>query len=80
VPTFIAICSTSDNCARESFIWLIGISFVIYRKVYLLLLRLCHIYPWASVAEWQRSLTSNHLPLTVVGSNPERDFGFFQMR
>jgi hypothetical protein len=22
-------------------------------------------------------LTSNHLPLTTVGSNPNRDFGFF---
>jgi hypothetical protein len=26
-----------------------------------------------SVAEWLRSWTSNHLPLTAVGSNPERD-------
>jgi hypothetical protein len=34
----------------------------------------------ASVAEWLRSLTSNHLPLTPVGSNPERDFGFFHVR
>jgi hypothetical protein len=24
-----------------------------------------------SVAEWLRSLTSNHLPLTAVGSNPD---------
>jgi hypothetical protein len=31
----------------------------------------------ASVAEWLRSLTLNNLPLTAVGSNPERDFWFF---
>jgi hypothetical protein len=34
----------------------------------------------ASVAEWLRSLTSNHLPLTAVGSNPDRDFEFFHVR
>jgi hypothetical protein len=34
----------------------------------------------ASVAEWFTSLTSNHLPLTAVGSNPDRDFGFFYVR
>jgi hypothetical protein len=34
----------------------------------------------ASVAEWLRSLTSNLLPLTAVGSNPGRDFGFFHVR
>jgi hypothetical protein len=34
----------------------------------------------ASVAEWLRSLTSNHLPITAVGSNPERGFGFFHVR
>jgi hypothetical protein len=34
----------------------------------------------ASVAEWLRSLTSNHFPLTAVGSNPDRDFGFFHVR
>jgi hypothetical protein len=34
----------------------------------------------ASLAEWVRSLTSNHLSLTAVGSNPYRDFGFFHMR
>ncbi|XP_060593413.1 eukaryotic translation initiation factor 3 subunit F-like, partial [Ruditapes philippinarum] len=33
--------------------------------------------PWASLAKWLRLLTSNHLPLTTVGSNPNRDFGFF---
>jgi hypothetical protein len=33
-----------------------------------------------SVAEWLRSLTSNHLPLTAVSSNPDRDFGFFHVR
>jgi hypothetical protein len=33
-----------------------------------------------SVAELLRSLTSNHLPLTAVGSNPYRDFGFFHVR
>jgi hypothetical protein len=27
--------------------------------------------------KWLRLLTSNHLPLTAVGSNPDRDFGFF---
>jgi hypothetical protein len=32
---------------------------------------------WASLAKWLRLLTSNHLPLTTVGSNPNRDFGFF---
>jgi hypothetical protein len=26
------------------------------------------------VAEWLRSLTSNHLPLNAVGSNSDRDF------
>jgi hypothetical protein len=31
----------------------------------------------ASVAEWLRSLTSNHLPLTALGSNPYRDLDFF---
>jgi hypothetical protein len=31
-------------------------------------------------AEWLRSLTSNHLPLTAVGSKPDRDFGFFHVR
>jgi hypothetical protein len=34
----------------------------------------------ASVAEWLRSLTSNLLPITAVGSNPDRDFGFFNVR
>jgi hypothetical protein len=34
----------------------------------------------ASVAEWLRFLTSNHLPLTAVGLNPDRDFGFFHVR
>jgi hypothetical protein len=34
----------------------------------------------ASVAEWLRSLTSNHLPLTAVGSNLDRDLGFFHVR
>jgi hypothetical protein len=34
----------------------------------------------ASVAEWLKSLTSNNLPLTAVGSNPDRDFGFFHVR
>jgi hypothetical protein len=29
------------------------------------------------MAEWLRLLTSNHLPLTTVGSNPDRDLGFF---
>jgi hypothetical protein len=29
----------------------------------------------AYVAEWLRSLTSDHLPLAAVGSNPDRDFG-----
>jgi hypothetical protein len=33
-----------------------------------------------SVAEGLRSLTSSHLPLTAVGSNPCRDFGFFHVR
>jgi hypothetical protein len=28
----------------------------------------------ASSAEWLRLLTSNHLPLTAVGLNPDRDF------
>jgi hypothetical protein len=28
---------------------------------------------WASVAEWLRLSTSNHLSLTVVGLNPDRD-------
>jgi hypothetical protein len=32
------------------------------------------------LAERLRSLTSNHLPLTAVGSNPDKDFGFFHMR
>jgi hypothetical protein len=29
------------------------------------------------VTEWLSSLTSNHLALTAVGTNPERDFTFF---
>jgi hypothetical protein len=28
----------------------------------------------ASVAKWLMSLTLNHLPLTAVDSNPDRDF------
>jgi hypothetical protein len=32
------------------------------------------------VSEWLRSLTLNHLPLTTVGSNFDRDFGFFHVR
>jgi hypothetical protein len=32
------------------------------------------------VAEWLRSLTSNHLPLTAVGSNPDRNFVFLDVR
>jgi hypothetical protein len=34
----------------------------------------------ASMAKWLRLLTSNHLPLSTVGSNPDRDFGFFHVR
>jgi hypothetical protein len=34
----------------------------------------------ASVAEWLRSLTSNHLLLTAMGSNPDRDFGLSYVR
>jgi hypothetical protein len=30
----------------------------------------------ASVAEWLRSLSLNNLPLTAVGCNPDRDFGW----
>jgi hypothetical protein len=37
-------------------------------------------YQGVYVAEWLRSLTSNHLPLTAVGSNPNRDIGFFYVR
>jgi hypothetical protein len=33
-----------------------------------------------SLAKWLRLLTSNHLPLTVVGLNPDMDFGFFPVR
>jgi hypothetical protein len=32
------------------------------------------------MAEWLRSLTSNHLPLTAVGSNPDRDSEFFHVK
>jgi hypothetical protein len=32
------------------------------------------------MAEWLILLTSNHLPLTAVGSNPDRDFGFFHVQ
>jgi hypothetical protein len=42
--------------------------------------RVKYIFQGASVAEWLRSLTSNHLPLTAVGSNLDRDFGFFHVR
>jgi hypothetical protein len=35
---------------------------------------------FASVAEWLRSLTSNHLPITAEDSNPDWDFGFFRVR
>jgi hypothetical protein len=44
---------------------------------------ICKIYNniiGASVAEWLRLLTSNHLLLTAVGLNPDRDFGFFHVR
>jgi hypothetical protein len=41
---------------------------------------LCKQVIGASVAEWLRSLNSNHLPLTAVGSNPDRDFEFFHVR
>jgi hypothetical protein len=40
----------------------------------------CYIFKGASVAEWLRLLTSNHLPLTAVGSNPDRDFEFLDVR
>jgi hypothetical protein len=30
--------------------------------------------------KWLRSLISNHLPLTAVGSNPDRDFVLFHVR
>jgi hypothetical protein len=33
----------------------------------------------ASMAEWLRSLISQHLPYIVVGSNPDRDFGLFHV-
>jgi hypothetical protein len=33
-----------------------------------------------SVAEWLRSLISNHLPLIAVGSNPDMDVGFLHVR
>ena len=32
---------------------------------------------WAFVAEWLELLTQNHLPFTVMGSNPARELGFF---
>jgi hypothetical protein len=33
-----------------------------------------------SVAVWLRTLISNHMSLTAVGSNSDRDFGFFHVR
>jgi hypothetical protein len=36
--------------------------------------------PGSSVAEWLRSLTSKHLPLTAVLSNPAAKFDLFFMR
>jgi hypothetical protein len=33
----------------------------------------------ATVAEWLMLLTSNHLPLTAVGMNLAKDFGFFHI-
>jgi hypothetical protein len=58
-----------------------GLSFV----AGILLMHVCmsvvsHAQAGASVAEWLRSLTLNHLPLTAVGWNPYRDFGFFHVR
>jgi hypothetical protein len=32
------------------------------------------------MAKWLRSFSSNYFPLTAVGSNPNRDFGFFHVR
>jgi hypothetical protein len=32
------------------------------------------------VAKWLRSFTSNHLPLISVGSNADRDYGFFYVK
>jgi hypothetical protein len=49
-------------------------------KIFYLFLAIILFFEGASVAEWLRSLTSNHLPLTAVGSNPDRDFGFFHVR
>jgi hypothetical protein len=37
-------------------------------------------YLSTKLTEWLRSFTSNHLPLTAVGSNPDRDFGLFHVR
>jgi hypothetical protein len=42
--------------------------------------RVKYIFQGASLAEWLKLLTSNYLPLTAVGSNPDRDFGFFHVR
>jgi hypothetical protein len=33
----------------------------------------------ATVAEWLRSLSSNNLPLIAVVSNPDKDFGYFNV-
>jgi hypothetical protein len=33
-----------------------------------------------AVAEWLKSLTSNHLLLTAVGSNTDRNFGFLHVK
>jgi hypothetical protein len=33
-----------------------------------------------SVAEWLRCLTSNHLTITAVGSNPDKDIAFFHVK
>jgi hypothetical protein len=39
----------------------------------------CIIY-LVPLPDWLRSLTSNPLLLTAVGSNPDIDFEFFRMR
>ena len=38
------------------------------------------IYIGASMTKWLLSLISNHLPLTIVGSNPAKDFEFIHVK
>ena len=70
------------NINDSKILYAIIVEFFFKRINFVLVLVLHYILKTfgVSVAEWLRSLTSNCLPLTDVGSNATRDFGFFYVR